>query len=304
VTRIVDLVDSLEYTTTNCFAHQLHAALHEADPTVQTIALGDIENHPRPDRVVCRLKQRTLSRCVERLRGWAGDAPVVVYDQDPWEAFRDGSPFKGTYQLAASRLNVVTFAVTAEWWAGLVASQGLPSTFVRMWIRPSYVRRGPSYLDRPIEVGFVGSVHPYRKRLFDQLERAGHRVTVLAGNSLPYPQYMAALSRIRAFVYCEDAPVVIDGREANLSDGLWGKAVEAASQGCFTVRNLGSGSEPYCSGLETVRLYRSPDEVPELLQAITCMAPQERQATIDRTVEFIREANVWHETALGLLAAG
>lgn len=304
MTQVIDLVDSIEYTTTNCFAHQLHAALHEVSPTIQTVALDDIENHPRPDRVICRLKQRTLCRCTDRLQRWLGDTPIVIFDQDPWEAFRDGSTFKGTYELAASRLNVLTFAVTTKRWADLVAERGLPSTFVRMWVQPRYVSRGPAYLDRPIEVGFVGALHPYRRQLFEQLEQMGTKVTVITGSSLPYPQYVEALSRLRVFIHCEDAPVVVDGREENLKDGLWIKDVEAAARGCFSVRNAGAGQDTYCAGVDTVLTYADVREVPALLRALSNMDPLERQATIDRSVGYIQWVNGWHETALALLATG
>ncbi len=298
---MIDLVDSIEYTTTNCFAHQLHAAIHEVNPTIQTVALNDIESYPRPDRVICRLKQRTLCRCTDRLQQWMGDTPIVIFDQDPWEAFRDGSPFKGTYERAVEKLNVLTFAVTTKRWADLIADRGLPSTFVRMWVQQRYVARGPVYLDRPIEVGFVGALHPYRQQLFEQLKQMGTKVTVFTGSALPYPQYVEALSGIRVFIHCEDSPVVVDGKEENLRDGLWIKDVEAAACGCFSVRNAGVGRDTYCADIDTILTYEAPREVPELLHAISNMDPLERQATIDQSVEYIERANKWHETALVLL---
>lgn len=302
--RALHLVDSLPYAESNCFQHQLMAALRQVGHQVDTVALDDFRSAEGYDRIVCCLKQRTLCRQVDRVAAAAKQVPVVVYDQDPWEAFRDGSPFKGTYQLAASRLNVLTFAVTTKWWADLVSSKGLPSTFVRMWVQQRYVDRGPAHADRPIEVGFVGSVHPYRRKLFDRLEQLGVRVTVQAGSSLPYPQYAEALSQLKVFIHCEDAPVIVDGKEANLKDGLWIKDVEAAARGCFSIRNAGSGLDTYCTGIETVLTYTTEDEVPELLRAIRNMDPLERQATIDRSVGYIQWVNGWHETALRLLTAG
>jgi len=301
--KALHLVDSLAYAEANCFQHQLLAALHRSGHQVDTVGLDDLTTASGYDRVVCCLKQRTVFRAIDRLAAALGRAPVVVYDQDPWESFRDESPFKGTYQLAAGRLNVVSFAVTTQAWADRIRSIGLPGDFVRMWVLPEYCDRGLPHEARLIEAGFMGTVHPHRRRLFDALRDMGIAVKV-AGSGLPYRQYLRSLTGLRVFVHSEDFSFTVDGRPANLSDGLWIKDVEAASQGCFTIRNWGEGSDTYYRGLETVRLYRTPGEVPELLRAITCMDPGERQATIDRTVEFIREANVWHETALRLLAGG
>lgn len=302
MTYTIDLVDSIEYTTTNCFAHQLHEALHDVDPTVQTVALDDIQRHSLPNRVVCRLKQRTLHRYMDDVRRWAGGAPIVVFDQDPWEAFRDGSPYKGTYHRAMSGLNVSAFAVTTKWWADFLVERGMPAEFVRMWVQPRYCARGPAFLERPVGVGFVGTVHPYRAQLFERLRSLGVDVHVLGGNAMPYPQYVEALSRLRVFIHCEDSLVVVDGEVANLRDGLWIKDVEASARGCFSIRNHGSGCRTYCGELETVGLYSDVDDVPDILHAIETMDAHERQAAIDRSVEFIRCSGRWQETARRLLA--
>lgn len=292
--QIIDLVDTVEYTTTNCFAHQLHAALHKIDG-VETVALADIGLHPRPDLIVSRLKQRTLYRVAKELAEWARDTPVVVFDQDPWEAFRDGSPYKGSYQHIASYLNVERFAVTTRWWADFVSSRGLPSTFVQMWLLPEYCDSTPEFIKRQTPAGFIGSLHGYRKQLFDLLEEMGSPIST-RGGGLGYAGYLEALSSLQCFVHSEDAPFEIDGQPANLNVGLWIKDVEAAGRGCFSVRNRGSDSASYLKGIKTVRLYDDPKEIPGIMADIQKMDPVERQATIDETVRFIRSADRWQET--------
>lgn len=306
--KIIDLVDSIEYTMSNCFGHQLHAALHAAAPEIVTVPLVDIEQTPRPDFVICRLKQRTVFREVERLQKWLHRTPIVIFDQDPWQAYMDDSPFKGTYELACSKLNVKTIAVTTELWADFLRTRGLPSKFVNMWVTPSYCDSGPSYEDRSITAGFIGSVHPYRKALFDRLDDLGTQVNVQAGNTLGYDRYLKALQNIRIFVHSEDGPLVVDGTTMNLKDGLWIKDVEAASQGCFSIRNLGAGYMSYLkdlpldsSGHCLVRTYEDPDEVPAIIESIQKMDSIERQTLIETSVEYIRKVNMWHETAKILL---
>lgn len=300
MSHVIDLVDSIEYTTTNCFAHQLHAALHEIG-CVETVALSEAQRRPRPDKVVCRLRQRTLLRSLPLLKSWIGDAPVVVFDQDPWHAFMDDSPFKGTYHKAHGSLNVVSFAVTAASWSKRIIEQRMPSTFVRMGVLPSYCSSNPTYDSRTTAVGFVGTAHPYRRRLFDSLRDMGIDVRT-QGNTLSYASYLEALSGIRVFVHSEDAPVVVDEEVVNLRDGLWVKDVEAAARGCYSIRNAGNDSEAYLDGIETVRLYDDVREIPRIIEGIMTMDAAERQSSIDRTVEFIRRSNVWHETASTLLS--
>ena len=173
-----------------------------------------------------------------------------------------------------------------------------------MWVQPRYCLRAPSFVDRPIAVGFVGSLHPYRMRLFEQLEALGIHVNVQAGNSLPYERYMQALSTIQVFIHSEDSPLVVDGQAANLRDGLWIKDVEAAARGCFSIRNSGAGTSTYCDGLATVLTYDTVDEVPRLLAAIQGMDPQVRQATLDGAVGSIERSDRWQETASLLLTVG
>lgn len=293
--RIIDLVDSLEYTTTNCFGHQLHKKL-QAISGVETVALTDIQRHEQPDLIVSRLKQRTLYRQISSIKAWAQNTPVVVFDQDPWEAFRVGSPYQGAYWSIADCLNVQTFAVTTKWWADYITSQGLPSTFVRMWVLPEYCSAAPAHADRSVHTGFVGSLHPYRRELFERLEKLGTNVIVRAGG-LGYAGYLEALSQLQVFVHSEDSPVELPNRQANLSASLWIKDIEAAARGCFSIRNRGSDSETYLDGIGTVLLYDDPAEVPVLLDRIQRMDTSERQSLIDGTVEYIRKADRWLETA-------
>lgn len=303
--NIIDLVDSLEYTQSNCFAHQLYHALHQLKHNVITVPLNNLQRVTNADLVICRLKQRTLFRCIDTLYQHIGLTPIVVFDQDPWHAYMDNSAYKGTYDLAASKLNIKTFALTTELWANFVNEKGLlPSTFAKMWVLPEYCDMGPTYDARSVNLGFIGTVHSYRKTFFDQLEEMGELVNVQSGNVLNYQNYLKALQNIRIFIHSEDAPLQVNGATMNLRDGLWIKDIEAASQGCFSIRNVGEGYMSYMSDLPTddtgnrvVQTYTHPNEVPRLIDGIKKMDPVKRQNLITQTVEYIKMANKWQETA-------
>lgn len=296
---IIDLVDSIEYASTNCFAHQLSRALKK-QPNVVMVALSELKNYPRPEAVICRLKQRTLHRVMDQLQVALGDTPINVFDQDPWQAFMDNSPYKGVYDRAVQHLNVSTFALTTRWWVEFLRGRGLPSTFTRMWVLPEYCAPEPGYDARQIDVGFIGGVHPHRKALFDRLCDLNVHVHVVGGNSLPYNQYMQSLSNIRIYVHNEDSPIVVDGLAMSLRDGFWARDVEVASRGCFAIRNRGKDHETYLDGIESVFLYDDPSDVPNLIETIKSMKPTYRQTILNGSVDHIRQADKWQETAISL----
>ena len=302
--RVLHIVDSRSYVRSNCFQHQLAEVLPKV-AHVDTKELHEVLGHRlhsanRYDLIVSCLKQRTLFKAAPGLQPALGSLPVVVYDQDPWEAFRDGSPYKGAYQAISSYLNVKTFAVTTKWWADLIARRGLPSTFVKMWVLPDYCSSDPPFDARSVAAGFIGALHPYRRELFEKLEDMGTNV-IVQGGGLDYAGFREALSRLQCFVHSEDSSVIVAGKEYNLNVGLWIKDVEAASRGCFSIRNRGSDSETYLDGIKTVMLYDDPSEVPALLDRIQKMDPVERQSLIDGTVEHIRKADRWLDTANALV---
>lgn len=225
-----------------------------------------------------------------------------MFDQDPWEAYRDGSPHKGSYDTIANNLNVKTFAVTTKWWTDFLNDRGKPSIFVKMWLLPEYCNRGKEYVDRPIDVGFVGTVHPYRRTLFEHLK--SRNINVYTSGNKGYSEFLNEVSNIGCFVHSEDAPFTIDGMQSNLNVGLWIKDIEAASQGCFSVRNYADGFSSYIDeNIKTVLLYHSIDEAAELIESVKKMDSDERQASIDSTVEYIKSIDGWSVMARQLISA-
>lgn len=303
--RVLHIVDSLEYAVSNCFQHQLLIALNRVS-YVDTRSLQELlafqrsDHRERFDGAVICLKQRTLHRQAAMLARIIDDLPVVVYDQDPWEAFRDGSPFKGTYELAQQQLNVKTIAITTKWWADFAAARGIPTTFVRMWVLGGYSNGIIPFDSRKTRVGFIGTIHPYRQRLFDDLKSRGINVEV-SSKHLAYEDYLTALTGIGCFVHNEDSEVIVDGERHNLNVGLWIKDVEACSRGCFSIRNRGVESDSYLADIPTLRLYDDPGEIPGILTAIEALDPLERQAMIDQVTKTINSTNVWVKTATTLV---
>jgi len=307
---VIQLVDSIDYVRANCFQHQLTVALGEVCNLVQVELQTVIDGRqpkPEADSVISCLKQRTLDRYRYAVARYLDGMPVTVYDQDPWQAFMDDSPHKGAYDRIVSVVNVKTFALTTQWWVDFLRERNLPATFVRMWVLPKYCVQRPSYLDRSAIAGFVGTVHPRRQQLLDIINNAGIKTSVLRSSSLAYGPFLTELSKLRCFVHNEDMAIHVDGKELNFNTGMWVKDIEAASQGCFSIRNVGKGSDTYFGDLPMVdgkgliRLCERIEDVPQLLTDIEKMDPSVRQTLIDQTVDYIRKANKWHETANALV---
>lgn len=294
--NVLVLVDSIQYVQNNCFQHQLISELKNQHNVV-LVSLEQILGNKLEgsvDVIVSCLKLRTLYRNARLVSQYLGDKPIVMYEQDPRESFKDGGAFKGAYHEIRKHMNVKLHAVTTQWWADHINAQGMPCVFVPMWVLPEYCDPGPRFVTRDTPVGFIGTVHKQRFELFEHLRRSGVTVDVSAGSVLGYRDFLGALSNIQIFVHNEDISITIDGIPSNIG-GFWIKDVEAASRGCFSIRNRPSGSETYLAGIDTVRLYDTMDEVPDIIHSIMSINPEDRQHMIDETVDYIRDANKWKE---------
>jgi len=297
---IIDLVDSIEYTINNCFTHQLFQTLHKENSNITTVALQDIHKYPNPKYVISRLKQRSLFNNINKVRNWCNNTPIVIFDQDPWQAFMNDSPYKGAYELFCNELNVKSICVTTKWWADYISSKNIPGKFVKMWMLPEYCESNPWFDDRQISYAFIGTLHPHRKLLFDNLKSLNINVAVEKGG-LTYRDYLNKLSSLQVFIHSEDSELKVENEILNLDCGLWIKDIEAASRGCFSIRNRGVQSETYIKGIESIVLYNDVRQIPEILNSIQKMDPYMRQHLLDSSVRLIRDANKWQETANTLI---
>jgi hypothetical protein len=295
---IIQLVDSVQYVETNCFQHQLLSALRRKAEVVQVPA-DQLPRFRVPEgthHVLSCLKMRTLHRLKDQLRAALGNCQLVHYEQDPWHGYMDDSPWQGIFADIKQRLNLSFVAVTTRWWADYMEADGIPARFVKMWMMPEYCDRGPAYLERPIDLGFVGSLHPYRRKLFDLIEDSGYSINTSGGYD--YSGYLKALHGIKVYLHSEDCPIKVNGVFHNLNDGLWAREIEVAARGCISIRNWGSESDSYLgSDIRTAFLYRDPQDVPGIIRSIEQMDPTERQKRIDDTLEYIRSADEWGRTA-------
>lgn len=301
---IIHLVDDINYIETNCYQHQLAISLKKNFGDVKTVSCIELTRKIPSDiqLVISCLKQRTLFKIHDQILNYVGDVPFVVYDQDPWQAYMDDSPYKGTYDLLKG-FNLKAIAVTTQWWSDKLKERKLPGQFVKMGMLPDYCNIGPCFQTRNINVGFIGTIHPRRAKLISELKQLGVDV-VTNGNSYSYRSYIDMLHNINIFIHNEDCPIMIDGKRDNMGKGMWIKDVEAASRGCFSIRNFELGHDSYCTDIPTIKLYEDPVHARDLIKQIMSMDHVERNNMRISAVEQIKKQDDWSDTSKKLVAFG
>lgn len=289
------LVDSRNYIRENCYQSQLAEVL-ESVYDVRMISMKEIKYLPwaRPksyDRVLSVLKLRTLDDNLDIVARFLKDTPLYIYEQDVWQAYMDDSPWKGAYDRILKKLNVVTFMLTTQWWTDFVKARGIPAKFVKMGMLQRYCDAGKKWEDRKYKVAFQGTLHPHRKKFFDELAGLGVEVEFL--KSRPYGDFLETLHDIRIYIHTEDAPWCVDGQVIP-RNALWIKDTEAAARGAFAIRD--HEDEAYSYGIQdlpTIFTYKSVSDVPKIIAEIENMDAAERNGRMAQSARKMYERNDW-----------
>lgn len=293
--KLIQIVDSLEYIKTNCWQRQLFNHLTKQATCHGIITLSELRTEGKlldSDVILLTLKLRSLARERNLLRSRLGDRRVFIYEQDPWENFIDQGSCHGTYEWCRENLNVDSFILTSKWWADYVASQGFKTMFAQMWLDPSLCDYGIPWRSRPITVGFMGTLHTYRKHAIDELMRMGITVQVFPPGT--YDEYLQRLTQMQFFFHWEDdAGWTIDGKPVK-QNALWAKEIEIAGRGCFPLRLYEPESESYCvASIPGILTYTTLSRVPSIIQMIS--SDNDLQARLKCSVDFIRSHKGWFE---------
>ena len=295
------IVDSLQYARSNCYVHQLLATLDQRC-SVRYYELADVRSGSRlekgSDRTLSLLKLRTIHRELDAVESFLDGTRTFFYEQDVWESFRDESPFKGTYDTIKRRMNLATFLTTSSWWSNFVVSRGIPSKFVRMWMLPQYCSAAPKFSDRKIDVGFCGTLHPYRRELFEGLRSRGIDVTITP--QVDYRNYLATLSQMKVFVHSENFECTVDGEKISASPPRI-KDIEAAARGCFSMRSFDDQVFTYgCESIETIRPFEDLDSLVTNIRSVLDRDPTRNDEAIQQGVEEIKSQGGWSDVIRAL----
>lgn len=289
------LIDTHDYILNNCYQHQLFKVLKD-NFEVNPITIGEIKNGNSRledgDTLSC-LKLRTLDSNLREVQTFLKDRSVKVYEQDPWEAFKDDSPYKGSYQRIFSSLNVSSFLNTSRWWSNYINKTGVTSTFVRMGVLPEYCNE-KLWEARNVEFGFCGQLHPHRKRFFDKLSSCGIQVTILPTTN--YRDYLKNLSSVKVYIHSEEVDWIVDGNRLN-ANALWIKDVEACAQGCAAIRNVDEDIDAYGTGEDIPNKlgYTSIEDAVEKIKQVMQTSPEVMNARIEKSASYIKANLNWQD---------
>lgn len=296
--KVMQIVDDITYINNNCYQHMLHEIL-QTSCELTTISLNNLSSIQVNDYdvIISCLKLRTLDKYAQSIYKQIGNKQIRIYDQDPWEAFKDNGPYCGAYSRISSILNVELYAVTVRRWAQYACDRGFPAKFVKIWTMPEYCSAEPTYVNRQISIGFIGSIHPHRKALFDTLADNGINV-LIEPNCYSYREFLNRLSQVQIFIHSANMPFFADGELYNLKHGLWAKEIDACSRGCFCLRESDPDSDSFFTPeqVSTARFFESPAHAIDIINDITKIDPLERQLFINSSVDYIRNSKIWQET--------
>jgi hypothetical protein len=241
--------------------------------------------------VISLLQMRHLVARREKIKRFLMENPVTVYDQDPWESFIDDGSLNGSYKLVTESLNVKSFWNTSKWWTNFVVSEGFDSTFVQMGIAPKYITQGLAWDRRASAPFFQGSLHPYRINFFNDLNKIG--VNVNLKESVNYKGFLKNLRSEKFFLHTSHPGWEISGK-AYCVNCCWIKDIEAASQGCFSIRNI---DEEYLDAkidrIPSITTYKSINEIPTLIDEIENLSSIEINQIINKSLAVIRSSFSW-----------
>lgn len=307
------LVDAMSYAKTNCFIHQLLSSISDTGEKVEFYdwrwlrRSNLVKNYKsnslrKHDFIIVICRQRVINQEFLRILEFLGEVPVVIYDQDPWNAYWDNYNTKGIYRNLIDNLNVIKFAVPSLFWAEYIAKkESIRTDFVRMGMLPKYCSTGLSLAERSPGLSFKGTLYDYRVATFNFLESQGIKIKIEIGN-LDYRNFLAYLSNISIFFHDESAPLFFDGNPVPRNMGMWHKDIEVASRGCFVIRDFSVESEAYeIDSIPTILLYKDLNEIPNLIARIQSFTHEESKMLQIKAVNQIKDRNDWSATANSLV---
>lgn len=288
--RVLQIVDSYDYVSTNSFQHQLLKTLQQ-ETDLLTVAVDQLRNTAIDGRIVfiC-LKLRSTVKHLELLYECIGDVPVYIWDQDPWESFMDEGSYRGSYKHIQSKLNVASFVNPSKYWSERASFEGSPSSFGKIWILPEYCSIKPLE-ERSTDIGFMGQLHPFRKQTFERLRELSFEVETFPGST--YGAYLEKVSDMKFFVHYEPDRWHINGTIVPCH-GLYGKTVEVMSRGTFCLRERCDESVYWNLRDNPLMIeFSSLEELVQNVNHIKSLDPEQIESKMKTGVEMIQADIGW-----------
>jgi hypothetical protein len=266
--KILQLIDTFEYVLNNSWQHQFYKALGEQIDSRLVLTLADINSCPKLnlesyDVILSTLKLRTIFKHLDVVKNLVKDLPICIYDQDPWESFIDHGSYKGAYSVLNNTLNVKTFMNCSQFWCDLVTNKGFKTTLVKMWPLAEYCSNDPKWSSRKINIGYMGQLHPYRKRFVESISKLGFDVTIVKSST--YSDFQSNLSSMKFYLHAEDDQQWFVDGEPIVNSCSWYKETEVLSRGCFPIRKWDADIKICDDIAGGILSFKDIAEVPDLI---------------------------------------
>lgn len=300
--KLAYIVDSMNYIKQEPYQHQLYEKLsqmYNLDIYEMRDVSSGIRLNENYDKILCCLKLKTLYANHFHLQRFLNGKSVVIYEQDPWENYRDDGLFAGTYDTLIKSLNVDFIANTTKWWSDYGKKLGYPTEFVKMGILPRYCNVCKPFSERSHTVGFIGAVYDYRKQVLDIIRNHDIQVEIPANTrKFSYIDFLKKISDFKIYAHNEEKIFTHNGKRIPISSGLWIKDLDAAARGCFSIRNYHSQYNSVIDeNIQTVKFFGHPLDSVNVVEDILSMNEKTRQCMINDTVAYIKNKDIWKETA-------
>jgi len=293
--KINVLAESYNHITSTHYPHQVFKTLQKNfDVSLYTMNDVRLKNKIKnDDQTISFLKLRNIDRNIPLLKDYLENKPISVYEEDPWESFVDNSQWKGSYQRIYSELNVKTYLNTTSFWSEHANSKGIPSKFIRASMLPEYSVH-TKWEDKDINLGFCGSVHPWRREFFNFLETKGLKVKILPMTN--YQDFLKTLSRIKIFLFCEKINWTVDGEKFPVN-AKWIRCIEACSRGCISLREFETESYKHASkeDVPAKLAYQNFDDAVYIINEILCKPNDYMNLITESSVDYIKNNLNWSD---------
>ena len=293
---ITVLVYDRKYAKNNCYISQIIGMLNQHFD-VRLFSLKSITETGKVygghSPVLSLLQMRHLVTNREKISKFLADKPLTVYDQDPWESFIDEGSLNGSYKIISESLNVKSFWNTSKWWTNFVEGQGFISNFVQMGISPKYITRGLRWEKRKSIPFFQGTLHQYRRDFFHGINDLG--ISTNLKESVNYQAFLKNLRSQKYFIHTSHPGWSIYGTTYCVNC-CWIKDIEAASQGCFSIRNIDAEYlDAEINRIPSIITYESINDIPKLIAKIENMSSIEIDQIIHKSLDVIRSNFSWNQ---------
>lgn len=283
--------------TRNCFIYQIHSILKN-HYILEYISLAELKEGKYqatpPNQIVFSvLLQRQWHQALPFLGRLANKGKLLLYDQDPWEAFSDKAVDTSLYSRICECIDIERFLVTSGWWSNYISiTTGLPCSFVKMGVLRQNIRIGRSFEERPHELAFMGTLHPHRKAFFNQLAHQNIHVTCFPSKA--YKTFLKRLDHVGAFIHSDIANITINGQ--NATHGLWIKAIEVAARGCFALRNVDLDMNNYqINSIPLIIPFEDSTDAVLKIQEIRSLPARTKRELQVESIRIIEQEFTWHD---------